>query len=55
MDTTLEEQKTFLNVTNKIAALESEFIEPGILSIDNIIYVSLFVSHCLGSLLFYLK
>ncbi|XP_058739859.1 65-kDa microtubule-associated protein 4-like [Vicia villosa] len=39
MDTPLEEQKTFHNMTSKIAALESEFIEPGILSIDNVIYV----------------
>ncbi|KAL5058400.1 hypothetical protein RYX36_030004 [Vicia faba] len=39
MDTPLEEQQTFHNVTNKIAAMESEFTESGILSIDNIIYV----------------
>lgn len=55
MDTPLEEQQTFHNMTSKIAALESEFIELGILSIDNIVYVHLFVSDCLGSLLFHLK
>ena len=56
MDTPLEEQQKFHNMTSKIAALESEITEPNILSIDNIVYVSLFLSHCLGSvLLFHLK
>ncbi|CAK8542225.1 unnamed protein product [Lathyrus sativus] len=39
MDTPLEEQQTFHNMTGQIAAMESEFLEPGILSSDNIIYV----------------
>ncbi|XP_045796022.1 65-kDa microtubule-associated protein 3-like [Trifolium pratense] len=39
MDTPLEEQQKFHNMTSKIVALESEFTEPNILSIDNIIYV----------------
>lgn len=56
MDTPLEEQQKFHNMTSKIAALEYEITEPNILSIDNIVYVSLFLSHCLGSvLLFHLK
>jgi protein regulator of cytokinesis 1 len=48
MDTPLEEQQKFHNMTSKIVALESEFTEPNILSIDNIIYVSY-------ALLFHLK
>ncbi|XP_027188693.1 65-kDa microtubule-associated protein 9-like [Cicer arietinum] len=39
MDTPLEEQQKFHNMTSKIAALESEFTEPNMLSMDNIIYV----------------
>ncbi|KAK7294940.1 hypothetical protein RJT34_17839 [Clitoria ternatea] len=39
MDTPLEEQKNFHNVTSKIAALESEFTESNLLSIDSVIYV----------------
>ncbi|XP_014523225.1 65-kDa microtubule-associated protein 3 [Vigna radiata var. radiata] len=39
MDTPLEEQQKFLHVTSKIAALESEFTESKILSIDSVIYV----------------
>ncbi|ESW11989.1 hypothetical protein PHAVU_008G076000 [Phaseolus vulgaris] len=39
MDTPLEEQQKFLHVTSKIAALESEFAESKILSIDSVIYV----------------
>lgn len=42
MDTPLEEQQKFLHVTSKIAALESEFTESKILSIDSVIYVSVF-------------
>lgn len=44
MDTPLEEQQKFHNVTSKIAALESEYTEPNMLSIDNVIYVSLVLS-----------
>ncbi|KAL5166875.1 65-kDa microtubule-associated protein 3 [Glycine soja] len=39
MDTPLDEQQKFHHVTRKIAALESEFTESKILSIDSIIYV----------------
>ncbi|XP_024625893.1 65-kDa microtubule-associated protein 3 [Medicago truncatula] len=39
MDTPLEEQQKFHNMTSKIAALEYEITEPNILSIDNIVYV----------------
>ncbi|KAJ1407225.1 Microtubule associated protein [Sesbania bispinosa] len=39
MDTPLEDQEKFHHVTSKIAALESEFTEPNMLSIDNVIYV----------------
>ncbi|KAK7394896.1 hypothetical protein VNO78_15437 [Psophocarpus tetragonolobus] len=39
MDTPLEEQQKFHHVTSKIAALESEFTESKILSIDSVIYV----------------
>ncbi|XP_027338334.1 65-kDa microtubule-associated protein 3-like [Abrus precatorius] len=39
MDTPIEEQQKFHNVTSKIAALESEFTESNMLSIDSIIYV----------------
>lgn len=42
MDTPLEEQQKFHYVTSKIAALESEFTEPNMLSIDNVIYVSFY-------------
>lgn len=45
MDTPLEEQQKFLHVTSKIAALESEFTESKILSIDSVIYVSVFFFH----------
>lgn len=47
MDTPLEEQQKFHNMTSKIAALESEFTEPNMLSMDNIIYVSLYLLLCL--------
>ncbi|RDX77449.1 65-kDa microtubule-associated protein 3, partial [Mucuna pruriens] len=43
MDTPLEEQQKFHHVTRKIAALESEFTESKMLSIDSVIYVSFFV------------
>ncbi|TKY65604.1 65-kDa microtubule-associated protein 3 [Spatholobus suberectus] len=39
MDTPLEEQQKFHRVTSKIAALESEFTESKMLSIDSVIYV----------------
>ncbi|XP_020219857.1 65-kDa microtubule-associated protein 3 [Cajanus cajan] len=39
MDTPLEEQQKFHHVTYKIAALESEFTESKLLSIDSVIYV----------------
>ncbi|CAJ1814490.1 unnamed protein product [Sphenostylis stenocarpa] len=39
MDTPLEEQQKFHHVTSNIAALESEFTESKILSIDSLVYV----------------
>ncbi|MED6145374.1 hypothetical protein PIB30_024576 [Stylosanthes scabra] len=39
MDTPLEEQHKFHSFTSKIAAPESEFTEPNMLSIDSVIYV----------------
>ncbi|XP_019432940.1 PREDICTED: 65-kDa microtubule-associated protein 3-like isoform X1 [Lupinus angustifolius] len=39
METPVEEQQKFYNITCKIAAFESEFTEPKMLSIDSIIYV----------------
>lgn len=36
MDTPVEEQQMFLNVTRKIAASEHEFTEPNLLSVDSI-------------------
>ncbi|XP_061348609.1 65-kDa microtubule-associated protein 3-like [Gastrolobium bilobum] len=39
MDTPLEEQQEFHNITSNIAALESEFTAPNMLSIDFVIYV----------------
>ncbi|MED6210444.1 hypothetical protein PIB30_064176 [Stylosanthes scabra] len=39
MDTPLEEQHKFHSFTSKIAARESEFTEPNMLSIDSVIYV----------------
>ncbi|KAK7256636.1 hypothetical protein RIF29_30090 [Crotalaria pallida] len=39
MDTPLEEQQNLHHVTSKIAALESEFTEPKLLSIDSVVYV----------------
>ncbi|XP_057757870.1 65-kDa microtubule-associated protein 4-like [Arachis stenosperma] len=39
MGTPHEEQQKFHSFTNKIAALESEFTEPNMLSIDSVIYV----------------
>lgn len=41
MDTPLEEQDMFHNVTSKIAALESEITEPDLLSMNTIKYVSI--------------
>jgi len=43
MDTPMEEQQKFHHVTSKITALESEFTESKILSIDSVIYVSFVV------------
>ena len=43
MDTPLEEQQKFHIFTSKIVALESEFTEPNMLSIDSVIYVSFFI------------
>ncbi|KAG5014170.1 hypothetical protein JHK86_026431 [Glycine max] len=39
MDTPMEEQQKFHHVTSKITALESEFTESKILSIDSVIYL----------------
>ncbi|CAL0302942.1 unnamed protein product [Lupinus luteus] len=39
METPIEEQQKFYNITCKVAAFESEFTEPKMLSIDSIIYV----------------
>ncbi|KAK7340116.1 hypothetical protein VNO77_20810 [Canavalia gladiata] len=39
MDTPVEEQQKFHNITSKIAALESEFTESNMLSVESIIYV----------------
>lgn len=41
MDTPLEEQEMFHNITSKIAALEPEITEPNFLSMNNIKYVSM--------------
>lgn len=41
MDTPIEEQKQFQNVTSRVAASESEITEPNILSIDLLNHVSL--------------
>jgi len=56
MDTPVEEQQKFLHVTSKIAALESEFTESKILSIDSVIYVSSFsvFDSSLGSVLLHI-
>jgi Ase1/PRC1/MAP65 family protein len=43
MDTPIEEQQLFQNVTCKIAAAEHEITEPNTLSEDYISYVSAFV------------
>lgn len=43
MDTPLEEQQMFQNVTCNIAASEHEMKEPGTLSVDFINYVSFFL------------
>jgi Ase1/PRC1/MAP65 family protein len=40
MDTPLEEQQVFQNVTSNIAASEHEITEPNTLSIDFLSYVS---------------
>lgn len=47
MDTPVEEQKMFQNVTKKIAASEAEIIEPNILSMD-------FINHVCHRVLFFL-
>lgn len=39
MEIPLEEQDMFRNITSRIAALESEIIEPNMLSLSNIKYV----------------
>ncbi|KAK9207467.1 hypothetical protein WN943_017756 [Citrus x changshan-huyou] len=44
MDTPLEEQEMFHNITSKIAALEPEITEPNFLSMNNIKYVEREVS-----------
>ena len=41
MDTPIEEQQMFQNVTSNIVASESEITEPNMLSMDNIKYVSM--------------
>lgn len=50
MDTPIEEQKKFQNVTSRIAASESEITVPNILSIDLLNHVSmLFQFRALGA------
>lgn len=50
MDTPIEEQKKFQNVTSRIAASESEITVPNILSLDLLNHVSmLFQFRALGA------